>query len=617
MYRGVDLVYHGNAGQLEYDWNIAPRANPDRITLAFDGARSLHLDKQGNLLVDTAGGLLRQHRPLAYQIIGGRRRSVPVRFVLTADRARFVLGAYDHRRLLVIDPVLSYSSYLGGAGSDSGNAIATDASGNIYVAGNTGSTNYPTTSGAYQTTAPNGSAFVTKINAAGNAVVYSTYLGNGSSAAGHGIAVDTAGNAYIVGTTPQGFPIQGGFQPSTSIAGNSSTGFLARLNAAGSALLYSTYIGGSNYDAAIGVAVDAMNNAYVVGYTGSQDFPTKNAVRATFGGSGSVNGFLTKISTTATGSASLLYSTYLGGNAVDAANAVAVDNAGHAYVTGYTDSANFPTTSGAYQTTLSPGNNVFITKIDTVQSGNASLLYSTYLGGTGVNGGNGSNAGYGVAINSVGDAYVTGGISSGFPTTAGAFQSLYGGGNNDAFVTELNPTGTGLLYSTYLGGSDQDYGQSITVDSKGSMYVVGNTLSKDFPLLAPVQAYNYGVQTAFVTKLTANGQLAYSSYLGSSGSLDTAQGVAVDAGGNAYVTGIATSGNFPTTSGSGSFQPTYGGGNDAFVAKIAGQACPTRWVCEDIGSPSITGGQATGARELSCFRGVGATSMARSTISTT
>jgi hypothetical protein len=394
---------------------------------------------------------------------------------------------------------------------------------------------------------------VFKLNAAGNALVYSTYLGGSADDGGNGIAVDGAGNAYVTGTTVStDFPTA---NPLQATCAGISDAFVTKLNAAGNALVYSTYLGGSRYDVGNGIAVDGAGNAYVTGFTDSTNFPTANALQATFGGG--VNGedaFVAKLN--ATGHA-LVYSTYLGGSD-DEGNGIAVDGSGNAYITGRTLLSTFPT-ANSLQATFGGGfADAFVSKLNA--AGNA-LVYSTFLGGSG------DEAGKGIAVDGAGNAYVTGFTSStDFPTT-NPLQATSGGGvyGEDAFVAKLNATGNALVYSTYLGGSGDDFGDGIAVDGAGNAYVTGSTDSTDFPTANPLQATCAGVSDAFVTKLNAAGNaLVYSTYLGGSDG-DGGDGIAVDGAGNAYVTGFTSSTDFPTAN---PLQATYAGVSDVFVTKV-------------------------------------------------
>jgi hypothetical protein len=468
------------------------------------------------------------------------------------------VAGYDASRPLVIDPVLSYSTYLGGSDDDSGNGIAVDADGNAYVVGDTMSVDFPTANPLQPGFGgSNQNAFVAKLSADGSALVYATYLGGSGREEGHGIAADAEGNAYVAGETASAdFPTAKPLQP--ALMGRSNA-FVAKLSADGSALVYATYLGGSGTDEGDGIAVDADGNAYVAGMTSSLNFPTTPAAFQTLHGSGPRNGFVTKL--TADGSA-LVYATYLGGSGRDEADAIAVDADGNAYVAGETSSLDFPTTPGAFQTTYSGGmSKAFVTKLNADGSG---LIYSTYLGGSGEEEINGP----GLAVDAAGNAYLTGITNSTDFPTANALQRAYGGGASDAFVAKLNADGSELIYSTYFGGSGTDEGVAIAVDASGNAYLTGNTTSLDFPTANPLQPANAGLTNAFVAKLTADGSaLVYSTYLGGS-YFDEGHGLAVDGDGNAYVTGKTSSPDFPTAN---PLQRTNAGCYDAFVAKITNQ----------------------------------------------
>jgi hypothetical protein len=585
LYPGVDLVFYGNQRQLEYDYVVAPGTDPGVIKLAIDGTESMTLDDQGDLVLHTSGGDVLEHAPVVYQDSGGVRQPVSGQFVLEGDgQVGFALGAYDHSQPLIIDPVLSYSTYLGGAGEDDGYGIAVDAAGNAYLTGNTGSTNFPTTADAVQTSfGGNADAFVAKLNPTGTALVYSTYLGGSGGDFSYGIAVDGSGNAYVTGqTNSANFPTTSGAFQRTYGGGNTDA-FVAKLNPTGTALVYSTYLGGSDNDSGEGIAVDAAGDAYVTSATASANFPTTaGALQTSFGGNGFYDAFVAKLNPTGT---ALVYSTYLGGSNNDYGAGIAVDAAGDAYLTGYTASTNFPTTAGALQTPYGGGNtDAFVAKLN--PTGTA-LVYSTYLGGTG------DDRGLGIAVDAAGNAYVTGyTASTNFPTTGGAFQRTYGGGGNvDAFVAKLNPMGTALVYSTYLDGSDDDYGVGIAVDAAGNAYVTGITASANFPTTADAlqTSYGGGPYDAFLTKLNPTGTaLVYSTYLGGTGD-DSGLGIAVDAAGNAYVTGTAST-NFPITA--GALQTSYGGSYDAFVTKFA-FATQTTTTFTTSASPSTYGDTVT------------------------
>ena len=584
IYPGIDLLYYGNQRQLEYDFVVAPGANPEKIVLGFRGADEFEIEARGELVLHTTGGDIRQHKPIIYQDIDGVRREIAGGYVRKGvNRVGFEVAVYDASRPLIIDPVLSYSTYLGGrsngpdcgCGNDEAFAVAVDDDGNAYVTGQTTSLDFPTTSGAFQTTRAFGKdVLITKLNPAGSALVYSTYLGGNDFDAGNGIAVDAGGNAYVTGTTKStNFPTTPG-----AFLSAPGFGFVTKLDPTGSTLVYSTYLDPSTQGG--GIAVDAQGNAYVTGQTGSTFPTTPGAFQPAFGG-GPVDGYVMKLN--ADGSA-LVYSTYLGGSGIDSTGDIAVDAGGNAYVAGSTTSLNFPSTPGAFQAVPGSGSsNGFVTKLDPTGS---SLVYSTFLG----------EGCAGLALDTQGNVYVTGQTgSTTFPTTPGAFQPFFGGGGADIFVTKLNPAGSALVYSTYLGGADRDIGGRIAVNAAGSAYVTGSTFSTNFPTTPDaVQPAFAGNWDAFVTILNPAGSaLVYSTYLGGFNG-DSGTGIAVDAAGNAYVAGETGSSNFPTTP--GAFRPFFSGGGgpgrsdgDAFVAKIADVVPPP--------PPTTTGSGTTRSEE--------------------
>ena len=575
VYPGVDLVYYGNQRQLEYDLVVAPGADSNAIQLRFEGADKISLDDQGNLIVHIAGGEVIQRAPVIYQEVGGARQEISGSYALQSeDQVGFQVAAYDVGRPLVIDPVLEYSSYLGGSDRDQGHGIAVGADGSIYVTGQTLSDNFPTTAGSFQPTAGGSiDAFVTKFSADGSTLVYSTYLGGSGIDVAYAIAVDAAGNAYVTGLASTGFPTTpGSFQ--TEHAGGTDA-FVAKLNAAGSTLVYSTFLGGGGYDQTWGIAVDGDGSAYVTGSTlkPGDDFPvTPGAFQPSRGGPDPA-AFVTKFNPT--GSA-LEYSTHLGGSETDSGYDIAVLG-GYAYVTGRTGSTDFPTTVGAFDTTLGASTDAFVTKMNADGSG---LVYSTYLGSSR------GDVGFGIAVDLTGHAYVTGETYfDDFPTTPGAFQTSRGGsaGDNDSFVTRLNAAGDALICSSFLGGSNVEHGAGIDVDGAGNAYLTGWTSSDNFPIVNPISggsAYEDG--EVYVTKVDTEAcAIVHSSFMGGSeqdrtgGDKGDPAGnpIAVDAEGCVYVTGRTKSTDFPTTP--GAFQTAFGGPDaDAFIARI----CPGAFI---------------------------------------
>jgi hypothetical protein len=575
LYPGVSLDYYGNQGQLEYDFVVDPGADPAAIRFTVAGAQTVSLDAQGDLVLHASGGDVVEHAPVIYQTINGVRQEVAGGYVLlptddlpsTTHQIAFAVGAYDHSRALVIDPILSYCTYLGGSGNELANAIAVDAAGNAYVTGLTGSTNFPTTAGALQSAKGAGfDGFVAKLNAAGTGLVYATYLGGSGDDFPTGITVDATGKAYVTGdTNSTDFPTTTGALQ-TSNGGGQQDAFVAKLNATGSALVYSTYLGGNDLDVSSGIAVDSSGNAYVTGFTASTNFPTTAGALQSAKGAGG-DGFVAKLNAAGTG---LVYSTYLGGSGDDLAEGIAVDAAGDAFVTGTTDSTNFPTTAGALQASNAGGDDAFVSKLNAAGS---ALVYSTYLGGSG------DDVAEGIAVDSAGNAYVTGfTVSTNLPTTAGALQTSSAGGDK-AFVAKLNAAGTGLVYSTYLGGNGTDVAYGIAVDAAGEAYLAGATNSTNFPTTPGAPQTSFAGATvgqingdfsgdAFVAKLNVAGTaLVYSTYLGGSND-DLARAIAVDAAGEAYLAGSTMSTNFPTIAGALQTS-TVGGFVHAFVFKLA------------------------------------------------
>ncbi len=583
IYPGIDLVYYGNQSQrsgdpassagrqLEYDFIVAPGADPDAIGLAFDGTDRLTLDAQGDLVLRIRDTQVRLRKPVVYQEVDGTRQEIAGSYVLTSNhQVTFEVAPYDASKPLIIDPVLVYSTYLGGSSDDFGSGVAVDAAGNAYVTGSTGSPNFPTANPFQSANAGDDDAFVTKFNAAGSALVYSTYLGGSNfDRGGADIAVDADGNAYVTGSTRStDFPTANPIQP---VNAGGEDAFVTKLNAAGSALVYSTYLGGLNDEGGFAIALDAAGNAYVTGRTCSDNFPTTaGAFQTNFPGGPCAFGadaFVTKFN--ADGSA-LVYSTYLGGSDGDQGFGITVDTAGNTYVTGRIRSTDFPT-ANPLQPVFGGGSfDAFITKLN---ADGSALVYSTYLGGSDWDGAGG------IAVHAAGNTYVAGSTrSTNFPTTPGAFDTTCGTDGNcnfdgssvffDAFVTKLDAAGSALVYSTYLGGSGSDGAGSIAVDLAGNAYVGGGTDSSDFPTANPIQAtFAGGLGDGFVTKLGAAGDtLVFSTYLGGSGSFrEGPSGIAVDIAGSAYVVGSTNSDDFPTAN---PFHAARGGAFDAFVAKI-------------------------------------------------
>ena len=556
VYDGVDIEYYGKQQQLEYDFRVAPGADYRQIALKFAGADSVRIEEEtGDLLIDVNGQKVRQQKPIVYQKVLAEKRPVDASFVINeSSHVGFDVGQHDSTLPLVIDPVLVYSSYLGGSGSDSAEGMALDSLGNVYLTGYTTSTNFPLVNPIQGTISGDigfGDVFVAKINPTGSAIVYSTFLGGAAVDQGLGIAVDTNGNVYVTGrTSSTNFPTVNPFQSTRSGTFDS---FVTKINTSGSAIVYSTYLGGNGSEFGNDIEVDAAGNAYVGGDTTSSTFPVVNALQAT--NAGGTDAFVSKVNPA--GSA-LTYSTYLGGTALDACFAIAVNAGGEVFLTGVTAGAGFPVVN-AIQSTFGGGpEDGFVTQLN---SGGSALNYSTYIGGS-----NGDR-GHAIAIDLAGNAYITGATrSTNFPTVNPILGHSTVGNFTDAFVTKVNSTGSAIAYSTYLGGNASDDGNEIAVNEAGDVYVIGTTSSTNFPRVDALQGGLAGVWDAFITKINSIGSaIVYSTYLGSSGE-DVGNGIEVDSSGNAYIVGRVASSNFPTIN---AIQPVFGGAADAFVTKIA------------------------------------------------
>jgi hypothetical protein len=518
LYAGIDLVYYGNQRQLEFDFLVHPGADHKSIRMKFKNVNHLNLDRDGNLILGVAGGKILLEKPLIYQQVEGKKRTVSGHYKLQPKNiVGFQVASHDPKIPLVIDPVLNYSTYLGGDFDDLGNGIAVDIFGNAYITGSTQSNNFPTENPLQSSRSDLNDVFISKFNSEGSALVYSTYLGGNSEDLGNDIAVDSSGNAYLTGTTQSTdfpvFPVNppGVFQPDRASLVDA---FVAKLNPDGSALVYSTYLGGDGDDRGSSIAVDSSGNAYLTGTTQSTDFPV------------------------------------------------------------------FPVNPpGVFQPTPGSFQDAFVAKLDpdpTLPDPNDALIYSTYFGG------NNNDFGNGIAVDSSNKAYIVGTTQSStnfpiFPVNPpGVFQPTPGS-FQDAFVAKLDPDpnlpdpNDALIYSTYFGGNNNDFGNGIAVDSSNNAYVTGATLSTNFPLQDPIQASSASLEDAFVAKFDPDPNLPdpddaliYSTYLGGD-ARDFGNSIAVDTSGNAYITGSTGSNDFPTED---AFQPNRGSLRDAFVAKI-------------------------------------------------
>jgi hypothetical protein len=593
VYQGIDLVYYGNQSSLEYDFHLAPAANPDEIRFGIEGVKRTEIDSvTGDLIMRLSSGeVIRQHKPVLHQEVDGVRRAVAGRFVFRGrNQIGFEVGAYDKSRALVIDPVLVYTTYFGGDGDEATTGIAVDSAGSVYVSGAFASSpGFPVTPNAFQKTQNNlhgnGEVFITKFTPDGTGMVYSTLLGGSSTDTSTGIALDTAGNAYVVGWTDSAdFPIRNAFQSTLRGFPNA---FVTKLNTTGSDLLYSTFLGGSsNFDFGTDIAVDPSGNAFITGDTASTNFPvTTGALRTTLrflNPTGERDGFVAKFNTNAAGEASLVFSTFLDIND-PYNNSIDIDDSGNAYITGDARVQKLNATGSAL---------IYSFIIPDATTGSNSRLHSTDI-----------------AVDGSGQAYVTGfetrfaGEDSPNLKVVNGFQPTFGGGLIDGFLVKLNAAGTALLYSTYLGGANIDLADAVAVDSTGHAYLVGGTASADFPTRDAFQTIKVGGSDLdlFITKIDTNAtganSLVFSTYYGASNFDEGASGVAIDGEGNIYATGfpfsIATSGIIHTGS-----APEEDSQHDPFILKIANTSSKVI----RFGNERLSASEAAGSFEVTVVR---------------
>lgn len=600
VYPGINLVYYGVQGRMEFDFEVAPGVDARQIALRFSGSKKLKVTRDGSLILASGDRDLRFQAPKIYQQVGSERRPVAGKFAMRGNyEVGFDLGTYDRARALVIDPVLSYSTYLGGNGAESCSAIlgtsippgpgtpgcpaiAVDSASRVYIAGSTTSTVFPNPT-ASPTLHGTANVFIAQLDSSGAALLFSTYLGGSGKDVPAGVAIDSGFNVYVAGTTTSSdFPTSSSaFQTSALNAG--SHVFVSKLNSTASAVLYSTYLSGSGTDTATGLAIDPSGRAYVTGTTTSPAFPASGGFPVTTGAfqtapKATNQFFLSRLDSAQTGSASLLYSTYIGGstpaNGVTVGGGIAVDTNSSAFITGGTNFTDMPVLN-ASQGTNNGGVDAFVGEFLFPSNTPPTQNYLTYLGGTG------DEAGYAIAVDSGFSAYVTGSTTSStitIPTGTTPFQAASGGGM-DAFVakfgnltlTTTTPTGTvPFSYFSFLGGSGSDVGLGIAVDTIGGTRVTGWTNSGNFPTLnspsglgagGGVDAFAARIETTATSATTAGN---YSTYLGGGGS-DVGTSIAVDSTGASYIAGETVSGNFPVVT---PFQGSLNGASDAFVTKL-------------------------------------------------
>jgi hypothetical protein len=577
VYRGIDALFYGNERSLEYDFEVAPGADPSDVRLQFEGCVAPEVDDNGDLVLRLKDGSL-LHRARVYQRIGTERRTVAARFLVRADGVTsFIVGEYDRAHPLVIDPVVVYTRFVAGSDVDRPSVLKITESGDLLIFGSTESLDFPTTPGGMDALFNGGSdGFVAKMTADGSSLVFSTFFGGSGGDQAEGADVDASGALYVTGITDSAdFPTTvGSFDPTYSASSGAET-FVLKLAEDGASLLYSTYLGGSNHETATDLAVSATGEACVIGLTFSGDFPTVAGSYDT-AYSAVYDSYVTKM--TADGSA-LVFSTYLGGTRDDFADEVAVDDSGAVLICGSTSSTEFPVTAGAFSVVLSGGTDLFVTKL---APNGASVLYSTFVGGT-----HGENA-TGLAVGETGTVYVAGTTTSAnYPVTAGAFDESFNGGM-DAFITKLDTNGQQLGYSTYLGGAGYDVAHDIAIDAFGAAYVTGSS-PEGFPTTpgAYDDSHN-GNSDIFLTKVDSNGAIRYSTLLGGS-YIDSGSLVAVGPDRSVYIVGETQSTDF-ATEGFG----TRGQLEDVFLTKLripsgdtAGVYLPGTgtWFLRDSNSP--------------------------------
>ncbi len=577
VYPGIDLVYHGNNQQLEYDFELQAGARPDQIAFEIRGANQSELDGSGNLVLTVHGTKLEVQCPVVYQVVNGQRQPVKGSYVMKdPTHVGFEISEYDRSQPLVIDPVLAYATYLGGSGNEVTGGTAVDPAGNLYIIGYTNSSDFP--SGTDGLPAGANHVFVSKLNPSGTSLIYTDYLGGNGQDYGVGLVLDSSNGAFVTGsTTSSNFPTVNAYQQTQP---GPYTGFLTHISADGSSIVYSTYLGGSTFDQPTSIAINQSGQVYVAGYTMSQNFPVVNAlqgsVSANQGGSYGEYGFVTKFSQNGS---SLVYSTYLAGSSnvvqtcgstpcypspYSALSAISLDANDNAYVVGTTNTYDFPATAGTFQPTNTTSSNAYVGTVTKLTNAGA-LAYSTYF----YQSSESPMSIASVAVDSTGAAYITGAAQSDgtFPVTTTSLcdPGVYGFDCSYAFVTKFDPSASTLLYSTFLGPYNYASPVSILLDSQSDAYVLTSTTSPQYQTVNPIQAYDNGLDVLLVEiNPDASAQL-FSTFLGGA-SDEMPTGMALDSEENVYVVGGTSSSDFPVTQ--GTFQTQYAGSNDGFLAKI-------------------------------------------------
>lgn len=627
VYPGIDLVYYGNQSRLEHDFVIAPGADANKVQFDVQGADRLSVASNGDLVLHKGSDEIRLQAPVIYQEFHGAQVPVDGQYTVNSTHVSFALGSYDRTKPLVIDPVLVYGTFLGGLANEEAVGIAVDSNGSAYVTGWTQSNNFPLAS---QSGPPPGSTnvFLAKLDVSGSSLVYADYIGGSSENYPTAMVMDSSNHVFITGYTyASDFPMVNAYQ--SAIAGGTD-GFITEVAADGASLLYSTYLGGSSYDYPYSIALDGLGNIYVAGGTYSQDFPTANAFQATAmpnsDGAYGEYGFLSKL--TPDGSA-LVYSTYYAGSATvlttcyggpclpapySSVSGVAVDGSGDAYVAGITSTYDFPVTEGAYQTSNATNFDPrvgFAGKFDF----SGTLAYSTYFAAGASSYGFNLSA---VAVDSAGSAYIVGTIYPGYnglPITTPNLCDPAVSGCSRGFITKFDPTGSTLVYSTYLGANVDVNPQSLLVDANGDAYVFSESGGGDpgFPV-NPIESYNNG-QDLFIQEIDPTGAIQlFSTFLGGYGE-DYPGGIAVDSAGAIYVTGYTNSFDYPVTA--AALQNTMGGNYDGFVSKIGTAAASAVSISPSLVQFSIRPVGSMSQPNSSLLRDMGSAALTISSITTT
>jgi len=566
IFKGINIKYYFEGNSIRYDYILKPGSDLTLLKLKFEGQESIRINETGELIIKTSLGEVTNGKLFSYQNDNGTKIEIACRFVQTEDGTISIKAVgYDKTKELIIDPLV-YSTFIGGNDMDDIYSIKIDDEGNAFLAGYTLSANYPTTIGSYQTTEKGFyDAIITKLNSLGSGLIFSTFLGGSDKELSYSIAIDITGNSYLTGeTASSNFPTTAGAYQ-TNYGGGKSDVFITKLNTSGSSLVYSTYLGGNDYDGGNSIAIDKAGNVFITGQTNSLNYPVspdafQKTNRSRWSGVG--DAFITKLNSNGN---ELIYSTYIGGNNIDCGYSIAVDLEENAFITGSTNSTNFPVSPGAFQSNNNGSSDAFVVKLNPTGS---NLIFSTLLGG------NKNDGGFSLVIDSLGNSYITGFTGSiNFPITSGAFQTIYINPNSnqqDIFVTKLNPNGNELVYSTYLGGNNEEFAGSIAIDKTGNAYITGYSTSDNFPVTPGAFQtsiiHNYRAD-AIVTKLNPNGSgLVYSTFIGGEES-DQGNSIAIDIPGNIFISGNTWSSNFPITP--GVFQTKINGEyHDSFVTKL-------------------------------------------------